>query len=54
MKFQTTPTKFLTLSSEICTPFVIPNVSPVSSPIMKPISSTIPVDDSFGGVIQLS
>lgn len=44
-QFQTLPTQFITLSTEISEPFVIPNVSPVSpinSPILK--SEEIKVD----------
>ncbi|KAK6459075.1 uncharacterized protein RJT20DRAFT_124222 [Scheffersomyces xylosifermentans] len=33
--------RFLTLSTEVSEPFVIPNVSPVSSPKMQAISPTI-------------
>lgn len=32
--------KFLTLSTEVSEPFVIPNVSPVSSPKVEAVSAT--------------
>lgn len=41
--FQSTPTQFLTLSTEVSEPFIIPNVSPTSSPVLAPVEEEEPV-----------
>lgn len=37
--FQTVPSTFLPLSTEVSEPFVIPNMSPTSSPTLEPAAA---------------
>lgn len=48
--FQTLPSNFLPLGSEVSEPFIIPNVTPTSSPVLQPIQEIGNIEESNGNV----